>query len=416
MKKMLACILALCMICSLAAWTPAAAEDVVTVTLVRTGTPEVLHGIFEPLIEKFEAEHPNIKVNMQDLGWSDATQSVQTWAASDTLPDVMYHLPATVFDLYEKGKVLDLTGYVDDALKEDIYPAMLEAGQYDGKQLMIPCGGSSLIMWYNAELFRQAGLDPENPPKTWAELLDDCKALSAIDGITPMGMYAAPTGGETSFVFESLFTTEIGGSAWDAATNRYVYDAEENKEAAIHTLTLLQDLTAYAQEGYVEYNRFDCRTLMRDGKVAIVLDLYNMANQVGDQLSDGTIRVAALPAGASGVQSTAINIGGWFIPTNCEHPDEAWTLLRFLMDTDSQYAHEAYGSVPITKSAAELYTADYMKDIVAGMETSYAEGVCVETNALWTVTGEQLQLLLMGEQTPEQTWENIAEEHGEIYE
>lgn len=115
MKKMLACILALCMICSLAAWTPAAAEDVVTVTLVRTGTPEVLHGIFDPLIEKFEAEHPNIKVNMQDLGWSDATQSVQTWAASDTLPDVMYHLPATVFDLYEKGKVLDLTGYVDDA-------------------------------------------------------------------------------------------------------------------------------------------------------------------------------------------------------------------------------------------------------------------------------------------------------------
>ena len=165
MKKMLACILALCMICSLAAWTPAAAEDVVTVTLVRTGTPEVLHGIFEPLIEKFEAEHPKMMVNMQDLGWSDATQSVQTWAASDTLPDVMYHLPATVFDLYEKGKVLDLTGYVDDALKEDIYPAMLEAGQYDGKQLMIPCGGSSLIMWYNAELFRQAGLDPENPPQ-----------------------------------------------------------------------------------------------------------------------------------------------------------------------------------------------------------------------------------------------------------
>ena len=166
----------------------------------------------------------------------------------------------------------------------------------------------------------------------------------------------------------------------------------------------------------MEYNRFDCRTLMRDGKVAIVLDLYNMANQVGDQLSDGTIRAAALPAGASGVQSTAINIGGWFIPTNCEHPDEAWMLLRFLMDTDSQYAHEAYGSVPITKSAAALYTVDYMKDIVAGMETSYAEGVCVKTNALWTVTGEQLQLLLMGDQTPEQTWENIAEEHGEIYE
>lgn len=416
MKRTFAFILAFCMICSLTAWRHAAAEEIVTVTLVRTGTPEVLHGIFEPLIQKFEAEHPNIKVDMQDLGWGDATQSLQTWAASDTLPDVMYHLPATVFDLYEKGKILDLTGYVDDALKEDMYPAMLEAGQYNSKQLMIPCGGSSLIMWYNAELFRQAGLDPENPPKTWVELLDACEALSTIDGITPMGMYASPSGGETSFLFESLFTTEFGASAWDASTNRYVYDSEEGKDAAINTLTLIRDLTAYAQEGYVEYGRFDCRTLMRDGKVAIVLDLYNMANQVASQLADGTVRAAALPAGSSGVQSTAINIGGWFIPANCKHPDEAWTLLRFLMDTDSQYAHEAYGSVPITKSVAKLYTADYVMDIIDGMETSYAEGVCVNTNALWTATGEQLQLLMMGSQTPEQTWENIVAEHSEIYE
>ena len=127
------------------------------------------------------------------------------------------------------------------------------------------------------------------------------------------------------------------------------------KDAAINTLALIRDLTAYAQEGYVEYGRFDCRTLMRDGKVAIVLDLYNMANQVASQLADGTVRAAALPAGSSGVQSTAINIGGWFIPANCKHPDEAWTLLRFLMDTDSQYAHEAYGSVPITKSVAKVF-------------------------------------------------------------
>ena len=389
--------------------------ETVTLTLMRTGTPEVLHGIFDPIIEQFEADHPNIKIDMQDLGWGDAEKTLQTMSASKTLPDVMYHLPATIFDLASKGLILDLTPYVDDELKNDMYPAMLQAGQYNGKQYMISCGGTGLIMWYNADLFQQAGLNPDAPPKTWAEFLDACKALSAIDGISPLGLYASPAGGETSFVFESLFTTEYGGSAWDPDKNQYVYDSEENKAAAVNTLQFMQDITQYAQDSYVEYGRFDSRTLLRDGKVAIVLDAINMANQIPDQLADGTIRAAAIPCGSSGVQSTAINLGGWFIPTNSQHPDEAWTFLRYMMETENQLAHAAYGSVPMLKSESAHYTEGYMLDVIASLDNSYPEGICVDTNALWAVNGEQLQLLMMGSQSAEETWQNISAEHGEIY-
>ena len=390
-------------------------DETVTLTLMRTGTPEVLHGIFDPIIAQFEKDHPNIKIDMQDLGWSDAEKTLQTMSASKTLPDVMYHLPATIFDLADKGLILDLTPYVDDELKNDMYPAMLQAGQYDGKQYMISCGGTGLIMWYNADMFKQAGLDPDAPPKTWAEFLDACKALSTIDGIAPVGIYASPAGGETSFVFESLFTTEYGGGAWDPEKNQYVYDSEEGKDAAVKTLQFMQDVTQYAQDSYVEYGRFDSRTLLRDGKVAIVLDAINMANQIPDQLADGTIRAAAIPAGSSGVQSTAINLGGWFIPTNCEHPDEAWTFLRYMMETENQLAHAAYGSVPMLKSEATHYTDGYMVDVIKSLDNSYPEGICIKTNALWAVNGEQLQLLMMGSQSAEETWKNISTEHSEIY-
>lgn len=390
-------------------------EDTVTLTLMRTGTPEVLHGIFDPIIAQFEKDHPNIKIDMQDLGWGDAEKTLQTMSASKTLPDVMYHLPATIFDLADKGLILDLTPYVDDGLKNDMYPAMLQAGQYNGKQYMISCGGTGLIMWYNADMFEQAGLDPDAPPKTWAEFLDACEALSALDGIAPVGVYASPAGGETSFVFESLFTTEFGGSAWDPDKNQYVYDSEENKDAAVNTLQFMQDITKYAQDSYVEYGRFDSRTLLRDGKVAIVLDAINMANQIPDQLADSTIRAAAIPAGNSGVQSTSINLGGWFIPTNCEHPDEAWTFLRYMMETENQLAHAAYGSVPMLRSEAENYTEGYMVDVIDSLNNSYPEGICIDTNALWAVNGEQLQLLMMGSQSAEETWKNISAEHGEIY-
>ena len=395
--------------------TSSSSGEQVTLTFMRTGTPEVLHEIFDPMIEAFEKEYPNIKIDMQDLGWSDAEKTMQTMAASKTLPDVMYHLPGTIFDLADKGLVLDLTSYVDDELKEDMYPAMMQAGQYDGKQYMITCGGTSLILWYNADLFKQAGLDPDNPPKTWDEFLDACKALDKLDGVDPIGLYAKPSGGETSFVYESLFTTEFGDSAWDAGKNQYVYDSDAGKNAAVKTLKFLQDVTAYAQDSFVEYGRFDVRTLLRDGKVAMTFDAINMANQAPEQLESGKLRCTSIPCGSSGKNSTAVNTGGWFIPTNSKHPDEAWTFLRYMMRTENQVAHAKYGSVPMLKSEAATYKDGYMLDVIKTMENSYAEGICPQTNALWAVNGEQLQLLMMGNQTPEQTQENMAKEHADIY-
>lgn len=67
------------------------------------------------------------------------------------------------------------------------------------------------------------------------------------------------------------------------------------------------------------------------------------------------------------------------------------------------------------KSEASHYTDGYMVDVIKSLDNSYPEGICVKTNALWAVNGEQLQLLMMGSQSAEETWKNISTEHGEIY-
>ncbi len=388
-------------------------KEPVTITFVRTGTPEILREIFEPIIAKFEAENPDIKVEMQDLGWADAEKSLQTWSASKTLPDVMYHLPGTIFDLASKDLVMDLTPYLDAELTGDMYTSMLEAGQYDGKQYMIACGGSTLMFWYDVEMFEKAGLDPNNPPKTWNEFLAACEKLKAA-GLTPFAMYGKPSGGETSFVFESLYTTQKGGGAWDFTANQYVYDTDAEKANATETLKFMQDISKYAQEGFVEMGRFDARTLFKDGKAAMIFDLINMANQIPEKLEAGTVKVTSIPAGASGVNSSAVNLGGWYIPKNSKNPDAAWKFLRYLMESENQLAHAKYGSVPILKSEAASYTSGYIMDVIKTVEKSYAEGICTKTTALWSATGEQLQVMLMGNQTPEQTIKNIVESHNEI--
>lgn len=105
MKKICAMVLALCMILSLAGCggtsgasasaptadtsvdTSASAEtETVTLTFMRTGTPEILHEIFDPMIEEFEKEYPNIKIDMQDLGWSDAEKRCRQWRPPKPCP------------------------------------------------------------------------------------------------------------------------------------------------------------------------------------------------------------------------------------------------------------------------------------------------------------------------------------------
>ncbi len=387
----------------------------VTLTFMRTGTPSILHPIFDPIIAEFEKQNPDITVDMQDLGWADAATSLSVMAASKTLPDVMYHLPGTVFDMAQKGLVLDLTGKLSAQLTSDIYPALLKAGQYDGKQYLVPSGASTLLLWYNAKLFEAAGLDPDAPPATWDEMLAAANKIHAATGVPGLGLYSKPAGGETSFVFESLFASQIGGSAWDSSKNAYVYDDPAQADNATATLKFMQDMVAEAQPSVVEYGRFDTRTLLRDGKVAMVMDSVNMAVQIKDQLADGTMRVARIPAGASGASVSAINVGGWYIPTNSQHPEAAIRFLEFLMTTQNQIAHTSYGSVPILKSEAATYTGDYWKTITDSVTDGVAEGVAPDTPALWAVTGEQLQALLTGDQSPADTLGNIRAGHDEVY-
>ncbi|WP_172119691.1 ABC transporter substrate-binding protein [Actinomyces faecalis] len=387
----------------------------VTLTLMRTGTPEILRPIFEPMIAEFEEANPGIKVDMQDLGWNDATASMGVMASSGTLPDLMYHLPGDVFDLASKGLVTDLTDKLSPELKDDIFPALLQAGQYEGKQYLVPSSVSPLFLWYNTELFEKAGLDPDNPPKTWDELLAAGRQIAEKTDASGIALFSKSAGGETSGLYESLFAGAIGGSAWDSKSQRYLYDDLKYDAKALQTLEFMRELVDIAQPNVVEYSRFDTRTLFRDGHVGMAVDLIHMQNQIGDGLKDGIFRVAELPAPAGQTSISTISAGGWFIPTNSAHPEEAMKLLEFFMETDNQIKHTAYGSAPILKSEAATYEGELWEVATAALEHGVAEGISLQTGALWTVNGEELQQLLTAQKSPEEVLQAIRERHQDIY-
>ena len=210
-------------------------------------------------------------------------------------------------------------------------------------------------------------------------------------------------------VFESLYASAVGGPTWDAEKQEYTYfDDPGNKDAALSTLKFMNDLVPFSQGNVVEMSRFDGRTAFRDELFAMEMDVITMKTQIEDQFKSGKLKVALLPQGPSGKYGTALDVGGLFIPTNSKYPDEAWKFLRYLMNTENQIEHTKYGSVPILKSEAETYVGDSFWDIIAqSVESSVPQGMVSGQQAVWNARFEQLQLMYLGDQTPEETIDNM---------
>ena len=117
-------------------------------------------------------------------------QKVTTLLQSDDLPEIIiYESGVRLKKVIESGKVLDLDKALTDlGIRDcvDAGAASLLTTLVDGIGLYdLPLGLNVEGFWYHKGLFEQAGLDPENPPKTWTELLDACEKLKAA-GITPI--------------------------------------------------------------------------------------------------------------------------------------------------------------------------------------------------------------------------------------
>src|SRR5690625_4692446 len=83
-------------------------DEITTIKFMRLGAADRLNPIFDPLIEEFMVENPDIKVISENLGWDDAATKVPFMASSNTLPDVIWSNMANGFDLAENGKLKPL--------------------------------------------------------------------------------------------------------------------------------------------------------------------------------------------------------------------------------------------------------------------------------------------------------------------
>ncbi|WP_197094150.1 ABC transporter substrate-binding protein [Nonomuraea sp. SBT364] len=188
------------------------------------------------LVERFNGEHPNIKVTMNVYQWADYYAKVPAAVTAGQGPDVgIMHVDSVPTNAARQVIVpLDDLAASLSLTESDFSPPVWKAGVYRNARYAIPLDVHPLGMFYNKAVVAEAGLDPDKPPRTGADYL---AALEELKKAGIQGHWATPFPFTGTFQFGSLLH-QFGGTLFsaDAATATFA------QEPGVKALSWLVDL------------------------------------------------------------------------------------------------------------------------------------------------------------------------------
>ncbi|QQQ79527.1 extracellular solute-binding protein [Saccharothrix sp. 6-C] len=181
---------------------------VVITVAMDSGLEKAAIDAFTKRAEQFEAANADVDVRTQEYTWTAASFTAQL--AGGTIPDV-FTVPFTDGrGLIERKQIADVSEQVAKLpYSSSLNPNIAKAGQAaDGRQWAVPIAAYGQALHYNRTLFTQAGLDPDKPPTTWAEVRSAAKQITERTGQTG---YAQMTSGNTGGWILTTLDYAFGG-------------------------------------------------------------------------------------------------------------------------------------------------------------------------------------------------------------
>ncbi|HEX9302147.1 MAG TPA: extracellular solute-binding protein, partial [Casimicrobiaceae bacterium] len=195
---------------------------------VAVGGP--ITKIVDGLAADFEKENPGIKLRPIYSGsYQESITKALTAVKSGEPPVTSILLSTDMFTLIDEEAILPFDELIktpeDQAWLRSFYPAFMENSQTGGKTWGIPFQRSTIVLYYNKEMFKDAGLDPGRPPATWKEQVDYAQKLTKRDAsgkVTQWGIQI-PSSGFPYWLFQAL-AIENGVNLMNAAGTETYYD------------------------------------------------------------------------------------------------------------------------------------------------------------------------------------------------
>ncbi|EKF59805.1 putative periplasmic binding ABC transporter protein [Agrobacterium albertimagni AOL15] len=351
-----------------ASMSAASAQTVVKWLHLET-VPENLK-LWEDIAADYEAQHPDVDIQLQFLENEAFKAKLPTLLQSDAAPDFFYSWGGGVLrQQAETGALMDLSEAInaeDGAWAKSYKPAALDGLTYDGKTWAVPYRMGTIAFFYNKALFEKAGLQADTIT-TWEDFLGAVKTLKDA-GITPI----AGGGGDKwplHFYWSYLVMRNGGQEVFDRAKNN---EGDGFLDPAIikagEQLAELGKLEPF-QDGYLGATWPQTLGTFADGRAAILLGFeHTEANQrknAGDGKGLEAANIGRFPfpiveGGVGKVTDTLGGLNGWAVTKNAS--PAAIDFLRFFTSPEQERRMAAAGVIiPAAAEAEDALKDDLMR-------------------------------------------------------
>lgn len=324
-------------------------SDSNTIQFLTMGVDDNIQQFFEKNNGAFEKEH-DAKIEFTSVTWDNAQQTVNNRVDGGKAPDTSRWPARWIPQMVGKDALEPLDDLMKGEFYDKFYEGAAEAGKYKGSYYGVPWATSNKCFFYNKDVFKEAGIDPENPKlDTWDDMLAAAKQIRDNSDTPALGL--------------------AGAKAIETASQYYHYhwshgadlvnDKRQpvvNSDGAVEALKLYSDLHLkykVTQSSPLSSTRQDIRQLFENGELGMVIGHVYTGLNIKDSDTDFGFGIVQVPKGPEGRYSLN-TVDSLVVYSQSELKDLAHDLIRFYYDEERRFQYSSQkGFMPVVKSVGK---------------------------------------------------------------
>lgn len=296
-------------------------------TQIRFATWDVAEDVDkqQALVDKFNEANDDIEVTLEAYG-SDFDTKISAGMGSNDTPDVMYmwNYPAYANGLEPLDSYIEKEG---SSWKDDFYPTLWNYNTYEDKTYGIPVGFTTHALYYNKDLFKQAGVKEPTNDWTWKDLQSAAKKIASKTDAKGFSFQMKPD----PYDFEMYLWSN--GAAYSDDSGKLEGSIDSDK--AVDTYQMFQDME---KDGYAVATEGNGTDEFRAGTTAMyVYGSWALNTLDEDGLNYGVVNIPSFD-GADHKSVSILSSSGISIAKSSKNKDAAWKFVQYWTNAESNKA------------------------------------------------------------------------------
>ncbi len=306
------------------------------------------------LVKEFNDQHNGITIEYRLIQFDDVVTEAMRAYATGQAPDIIAVDNPEHALFSSRGAFLDISDMIKNSKvikPENYFPGPLKSVEWDGKYFGVPKATNTIALYYNKDMFKAKGLDPNKPPQTWDELVEDARKLTDPAKNVYGLAFSAKANEEGTFQF--LPWAQMGGGSYEHI----------NADGAVKALEVWKTIMdeKLASPDTLTRGQWDSTGTFNSGNAAMVISgPWELDRMVQEAKFDWGVTLLPVPKeGAE--RSSAMGDFNWAIFSTSKHPAEAFKALEYFASQDDKM-FKNFGQLPARSDISIPETGQPLKD------------------------------------------------------